>query len=187
MTVSSRKLRIPSPLCSPYWLLVSTTFQDSPCIPASFVTLWHSVQVMISPAAFKTITLRGKWGTQSFTYSSVNINWVPYYSWVSICEKEIDKNFCPHKAYIYDAGRDRGQEEKGTTEDEMARWHYWPDGRESEWTPGAGDGQGGLACCNSWDHKESNTTEQLNWTELKAYILVRGTKKKHCKWILCWR
>ena len=48
-----------------------------------------------------------------------------------------------------DAGRDWGQEEKGTTEDEMAGWHHWLDGFESEWTPGDGDGQGGLACCNS--------------------------------------
>ena len=64
-----------------------------------------------------------------------------------------------------DAGRDWGQEEKGMTEDEMARWHRWLDGRESEWTPGVGDGQGGLACCDSLGHKESDTTEQLNWTE----------------------
>ena len=65
-----------------------------------------------------------------------------------------------------DAGRDWGQEEKGTTEDEMAGWHHWLDGRESEWTPGLGDGQGGLACCDSWGRKESDTTEWLNWTEL---------------------
>ena len=65
-----------------------------------------------------------------------------------------------------DAGRDWGQEEKGTTEDEMAGWHHLLDGRESEWTPGDGDGQGGLACCDSWGGKESNTTERLNWTEL---------------------
>ena len=45
-------------------------------------------------------------------------------------------------------------------------WHHWLDGRESEWTPGVGDGQGGLACCRSWGCKESDTTEQLNWTEL---------------------
>ena len=64
-----------------------------------------------------------------------------------------------------DAGRDWGQEEKGTTEDEMAGWHHWLDGRESEWTPGVGDGQGGLTCCDSWGHKESYTTERLNWTE----------------------
>ena len=64
-----------------------------------------------------------------------------------------------------DAGRDWGQEEKGTTEDEMAGWHHQLDGHEFGWTPGVGDGQGGLACCNSWGHKESDTTEQLNWTE----------------------
>ena len=64
-----------------------------------------------------------------------------------------------------DAGRDWGQEEKGATADEMAGWHHWLDGHESEWTPGNGDGQGGLACCYSWGHKELDTTEQLNWTE----------------------
>ena len=63
-----------------------------------------------------------------------------------------------------DAGRDWRQE-KGMTEDEMAGWHHWLDGRESEWTPGVGDGQGGLACCNSWGRKEADTTEQLNWTD----------------------
>ena len=61
-------------------------------------------------------------------------------------------------------GRDWGQEEKGTTEDEMAGWHHWLDGRESEWTPGDDDEQGGLACCYSWGRKESDTTERLNWT-----------------------
>ena len=65
-----------------------------------------------------------------------------------------------------DDGRDWGQEERWTTEDEMAGWHHWLDGHESEWTPGVGDGQGGLACCNSWGCKESDTTEWLNWTEI---------------------
>jgi len=65
-----------------------------------------------------------------------------------------------------DAGKDWGQEEKGTTEDEMAGWHHWLNGRESEWTPGVGDGQGGLVCCDSWGCKESDTTERLNWTEV---------------------
>ena len=57
------------------------------------------------------------------------------------------------------AGRDWGQEEKGTTEDEMAGWHHWLDGRESEWTPGVGGRQGGLVCCDSWGRKESDMTE----------------------------
>ena len=65
-----------------------------------------------------------------------------------------------------DAGRDWGQESKGVTEDEMAGWHHRLNGCEFEWTPGVGDWQGGLACCNSWDCKELYTTEWLNWTEL---------------------
>ena len=64
-----------------------------------------------------------------------------------------------------EAGRDRGQEEKGTIEDEMAGWHHRLDGHEFEWTPGVGDGQGGLACCNLWGRKELDMTERLNWTE----------------------
>ena len=67
-----------------------------------------------------------------------------------------------------DAGKDWRQEEKGTTEDEMAGWHHRLDGHEFEWTLGVSDGQGGLACCDSWGRKELDTTEQLNWTELKA-------------------
>ena len=63
-----------------------------------------------------------------------------------------------------DAGRVWGQEEKGTTEDEMAGWHHWLNGRESEWTLGDGNGQGGLVCCDSWGHKELDMTEWLNWT-----------------------
>ena len=47
----------------------------------------------------------------------------------------------------------------------MAGWYHWLHGRESEWTLGVGDGQGGLACCDSWGHKESDTTERLNWTD----------------------
>ena len=47
----------------------------------------------------------------------------------------------------------------------MAGWHHWLDGHESEWTPRLGDGQGGLVCWDSWGCKESDTTEQLNWTD----------------------
>ena len=64
------------------------------------------------------------------------------------------------------AGKDWGQEEKGTTEDEMVGWHHQLSGHEFEWTPGVGDGQGGLACCSPWGRKESDMTERLNWTEL---------------------
>ena len=65
-----------------------------------------------------------------------------------------------------DAGKDWGQEEKGMTEDEMVGRHHRLDGHGFGWAPGVDDGQRGLACCGSWGHKESDTTEQLNWTEL---------------------
>ena len=68
-----------------------------------------------------------------------------------------------------DAQRDWGQEEKGMTEDEMAGWHHWLDAREFGWTLGVVDGQGGLACCDSWGHKELDTTERLNWTDTTIY------------------
>ena len=65
-----------------------------------------------------------------------------------------------------DAGRDWGQEEKGMAEDEMAGWHHWLDGRESEWTLGVGDGQGGLVCCDSWGRRVGHDwVTELNWTE----------------------
>ena len=72
-----------------------------------------------------------------------------------------------------DAGKDWGQEEKGTTEDEMAGWHGFG------WIPGIGDRQGGLACCGSWGRKESDTTEWLNWTE---YIQDEGGSRNPSEW-----
>ena len=65
-----------------------------------------------------------------------------------------------------DAGKDWRWEEKGATEDEMAGWHHRLNGHGFGWTLGVGAGQGGLACCSSWDGKESDTIEWLNWTEL---------------------
>ena len=64
-----------------------------------------------------------------------------------------------------DAGKNWGQEEKGTTDDEMLGWHHQLNWHEFGWSPGVGDGQGGLECCSSRGHKESDTTEWLNWTD----------------------
>ena len=64
-----------------------------------------------------------------------------------------------------DAGKDWGQQEKGTTEDEMVGRHHRLNGQGFGWTLGVGDGQGGLVCCGSWGHKELDTTERLNWTD----------------------
>ena len=68
------------------------------------------------------------------------------------------------------AGKDWEQKEKGTTEDEMLEWHHQLIWHGFGWTPGVGDGQGGLACCGSWGPKESDTTERLNWTDNKKWI-----------------
>ena len=76
-----------------------------------------------------------------------------------------------------DAGKDRRQEEKGTTEDKMVGWHLQLDGHEFEQALGAGDGQGSLGCCSPWGHKELDMTEQLNWTELQR-------KERNQEWFL---
>ena len=98
---------------------------------------------------------------------------------------------CHAKSWLigkdFDAGRDWGQEEKGMTEDEMVGWHHWLNEHEFEWTLGAGDGQGGLECCDSWGCKESEMTEQLNW-EVQEWVLwlvghhVSNKVKKVKKW-----
>ena len=99
-------------------------------------------------------------------------------SWVLIArtdaEAETPTLWPPHaKSWLIgkdpDAGRGWGQEEKGTTEDAMGGWHPWLDGHVFESTPGVCDGQGGLAYCDSC-RKESDTTEQLNWTKLKMFF-----------------
>ena len=69
-----------------------------------------------------------------------------------------------------DAGKDWRWQEKGMTEDEMVGRHHWLNGHGFGWTLGVGDGQGSLVCCGSWGHKESDTTERLDWTELSRIM-----------------
>ena len=102
--------------------------------------------------------------------------------------KEISPEWLPHvKSWLIgkdpDAGRDWGQEEKGTTEDEMAGWHHQLDGHEFGWTPGVGDGQGGQACCNSWDRRVGH-----NWaTELKIEDHINHLSNVQTKiWVKWW-
>ena len=89
-----------------------------------------------------------------------------------------------------DAGKDWGQEEKGTTEDEIVGWHHRLDGHGFGWTPGVGDGQGSLVCCSSWGRKESDTTEGLNWILLlkmvpKTSVEVLPNVSKYRKTVMC--
>ena len=98
------------------------------------------------------------------------------HSWVFIGETDVEAKtpiLWPPDAKSWfvwkdpDVGKDWGQEEKGTTEDEMVGWHHRHNGHGFGWTPGVGDGQAGLVYCGSWGHKESDTTEWLNWTKEK--------------------
>ena len=77
-----------------------------------------------------------------------------------------------------DAGKDWRWEEKGKTVDEMVGWHHWLNGHEFEQVLGVGDGQGGLACCSPWGCEELDTTEQLNWNELKECLWM--------EWVMGW-
>ena len=86
-----------------------------------------------------------------------------------------------------DAGKVWGQEEKGTTEDEMEGWHHRLSGHEFEQALGVGDGQGSLACCSPCAHRESDTTVRLNWTEVLTYdshSIKSSRKYRDSVWIL---
>ena len=71
-----------------------------------------------------------------------------------------------------DAVKDWGQEEKGTTENEMVGWHHQLNWHVFRWTPGVGDGQGGLGCCNSWGCRvRHDWATELNWTDTYIYAI----------------
>ena len=70
--------------------------------------------------------------------------------------------------------------------DEMAGWHHWLDGHESEWTPGVGDGQGGLVCCNSWGRKDSDMTDRLIWSDSGFTVDLEKEMATHST-TLAWR
>ena len=84
--------------------------------------------------------------------------------------------------------KDWRQEEKGRAEDEMIGWHHRLNGHELEQALGVDDGQWSLACCSPWGHKESDTIERLNWTELVSQarkttslaLLAYGVTMWHC-------
>ena len=101
-------------------------------------------------------------------YTKGDLSWV--FIWRTDVEAETPILWLPDaKSWLIwrdpDAGKDWGREEKGTTEDGMVGWHHQLSGLGFGWTPGVGDGQGGLTCCGSWGLKESDTTEYLNWTD----------------------
>ena len=112
--------------------------------------------------------LRVPWTARRFNQSILKIS--PGVHWKDWCwswNSYTLATWCEELTHGKDpgAGKDWGQEEKGTKEDEIVVWHHRLDGCGFGWIPGVLDGQGGLACCGSWGRKESDTTEQLNWTK----------------------
>ena len=134
---------------------------------------WCFWTAVLQKTLWESLGLQGDPTSPFWRRSTLGFLWREWYwSWNSSTYAKswlIGKDF--------DAGRDWAQEEKRTTEDEMAGWHHWLDGQESEWTWGVGDGQGGLACCDWWGCKESDTTERLNWTDehwVSEYMPMSG-------------
>ena len=110
--------------------------------------------------SWESLGLQGHQTSQSQRKPTLNIHWNNW-SWSSSLLWLPDaKNWLVRKDPH--AGKDWGQEEKETTEDEMVGWHYWLNGHEFEYIPGDREGQGSLACCSPWGCKESHTTEWLN-------------------------
>ena len=128
-------------------------------------------------------------------WKAINIFCLPYFICMVLCHSEGDQPWDffgrndakaeapvlwpPHvKSWLIgkdsDAGRDWGQEEKAKTEDEMAGWHHRLGGRESQWTPGDGDGEGGLACCDSRGRRvRHDWVSELNWYYFHSWRLYK--------------
>ena len=151
---------VPLPFLKPAWT------SGSSWLTYCWSLAWRILKTLESPLDCKEIQPVHSKGDQPWVFFGRNdakaetpVLWLPHVkSWL------IGKDS--------DAERDWGQEEKGTTEDKMAGWHHRLDGCEFEWTPGDGDGQGGLACCNSWGCKESDMIERLNWTEPEVNMIL---------------
>ena len=160
-------------MCSPSWTLLPPPSPYHPsgssqctspkhpvsCIEPGLATHFIYDVIHISPSDCKEIQPVHPKGDQSWMFIGRNSAEaeVPIF-WPSDAKNQlIGKDL--------DAGKDWRREEKGEAEDEMAGWHHRFEGREFEWIPGDGDGQGGLACCELWGRKESDMTQGLNWTE----------------------
>ena len=179
----------PVPLCSLFmsclnWNWVYSCTPSVGCLPTAFSRLffstpvffrsWRRVRLIVllieSPLDCKEIQPVHPKGDQSWVFFGRNdakaetpVLW-PLHAKSWLIGKDSD------------AGSDWGQEERGTAEDEMAGWHHQLNGREFDWTLGNGDGQGSLACCDSWGRKELDMTEQLNWTELILFNSLNSGK-----------
>ena len=111
------------------------------------------------------------WGQEPFVCLSKGSCWEMGSSWERIGKKDVcifwkRLVLSSFLLSLLFAGKDWGQEEKGMTEEEMVGRHHQHSSHGFGWTPGVGDGQGGLAYCSSWGCQESDMTEWLNWIGL---------------------
>ena len=137
----------------------SWTIKKAECQKIDAFELWFWRRLLRVPWTAKEIQPVHTKGNQA---------WILIEAETPILRPSVAKNWLIGKDS--DAGRDWGQEEKGTTEDEMAGWHHWLNGHEFEWTLGVGDRQGGLACCNSWGRRVwHDWVTELNWTDIPGY------------------
>ena len=142
---------------------------------SSFATPWTVTrQTLVFRATFKKKNVLEKTLESPLDCQEIKpINPKGNQSWIFIGQTDAEASLLwppDAKSWLIvkdpDAGKDWRWEEKGMTEVEMVEWHYRLNGRGFGWTPEVGNGQGGLACFNSWGRKESDTTERLNWTEM---------------------
>ena len=137
---------------------------------------------MVLEKTWESLGLQGDQTSQFQRKSVLNIHWKDWcWSWNSNPDVE---NWLTGKAS--DAGKDWRREEKGMTEDEMVECHHRLDGWEFEQALGVGDGQGSLACCSPWDHKELHKTEWVNWTESSENYLIYFMKIFLIAYVASW-
>ena len=142
----------------------SSTIKKAQCWRIDAFELWYWRRLL---------RLQGDQTSPSERKSDLNIHWIDAKDETLILWPPDAKSWLIWKDP--DAGEDWRQEENGTTEDEMVGWHHRLNGHEFEQALGGGDGQGSLACCSPWVHKESGTTEQPNWIELTIPVYLCTT------------
>ena len=131
--------------------------------------------------SWESLGLQGDPTSPFWRRSALGFLWKEWYwSWKSSTLATSCKELTHWKRLF--AGRAWRQKEKGTTEDEMAGWHHWLNGHESEWTPGVADGQGRLVCCDSWGRKDR--TWLSNWTEMN-WIMSNVEQLFMCLLAIC--
>ena len=135
--------------------------------------LWSWRRLLIVPMTAK------RWSLSILKEINPEYSWK---EWCWSCSSNTLTSWCKELTLGKDpiAGKDWGQEEKGTTEDEMVGWHYWLNGHEFEQTLGDGEGQGSLVCWSPSGHKELDMTEWLKNKNLKEKKGILWKLKIHC-------